>query len=256
MSYLNYFKLSENPFLNEFCFETKEQKEAMARFEFLLETGGIMHLYGDYGVGKTLLLKNFIKNLPGNYQSVLIEYTALEPYCFLLQISNEIGLQNRNNTTNIVTQIHKFIKETNKNIVIIVDEAQELKTDSIEALKLIINPYLSTNKISLIISSALSFKKRLSACPSFKQRINYQFFLTPLNIDESKNYLYARLKNVNCSSTIFADEAVNQIAQLTEGIPRQINKFASFCLINAMSENKKFIDLQVVENVRKELSLY
>lgn len=256
MNYLNHFNLFENPFLNEFYFETKERKEALTRLEILLETGGIMHIYGDYGVGKTLLLKHFIKKMPGNFQAVLIEYTALEPYCFLLEISNEIGLKNRNNTTNLVTQIHKFVKEANKNIVLIIDEAQELKTDSIEALKLIINPYLSSNKISLVLSSALSFKKRLASCPAFKQRINYQIFLTPLSLDESKNYLYARLKNINCQSNIFADEAINQIIQLTEGIPREINKFGTLCLMNAMSENKKYIDLRVVENVKKELSLF
>jgi len=156
----------------------------------------------------------------------------------------------------IIAQIHKFIKETNKNIVIIIDEAQELKIDSIDALKLVINPYLSSNKLSLILSSSLSFKKRLSDSPAFKQRINYQFFLTPLNPDESKQYLYSRMKNVNCPSTLLADDAVQQIIQSTEGIPRQINKFASLCLMNAMSENKKFIDLQTVENVKKEVSLY
>lgn len=256
MSYLNYFNLVENPFANEFYFETKEQKEAMARLEILLETGGIMHIYGDYGVGKTILLKKFIENLSSNYQSVLIEYTALLPYCFLLEISNEIGLQNRNNTTNIVTQLHKFINESNKNIVLIIDEAQELKTESIEALKLIVNPYLSSNKISLVLSSALNFKKQLSSCPAFKQRINYQYFLTPLNLDESKDYFLTRLKNVNCPTTIFADETVDKIIQLTEGVPRLINKFGSLCLLNAMSENKKFIDLKVVQNIEKELSIY
>ena len=63
MSYLNYFNLIENIFTNQFYYKTKEQKEAISRLEILLETGGIMHIYVDYGVGKIILLKKILKQL-------------------------------------------------------------------------------------------------------------------------------------------------------------------------------------------------
>ncbi len=64
------------------------------------------------------------------------------------------------------------------------------------------------------------------------------------------------MKNINCPTSIFDNEAIDKIIQLTEGIPRLINKFGSLCLLNAMSEHKKFIDLSVVQNIEKELSFY
>lgn len=256
MTYLTHFNLSKNPFTTKFYFSTAGNIEALSRFNVLLETGGIMHLYGTCGVGKSVLLNKFIQDLATGFQPVLINYSALTPFCFLLQLSAQLGLPVKNNTSNLVTQIHSFINSSNQNILFIIDEAQELQPSSLNSIKMIINPYSSSNKVGLIISSLPEMKDRLSANPAFKQRINFHHFLPSLDTIESKKYFLACLNNSNCQLSIFADDAIDKIIQITEGIPRIINKFGSLCLLAAASSNKKFIDLQIIENVLAELALY
>lgn len=256
MNCLQHFNLLSNPFTTSFYYRTKSQNQALIRLNMLLETGGIMHIYGNYGVGKTLLLKHFSTTLPNSYQSIFLEYTALKPYSLLLEISNHLGLKTRNNTANLVSQIHKHINESNRNIVLIVDEAQGLGYDSLESLKLIINPYSLTNKLSLVLSTICDYKKQISGCPGIKQRIFYNYLIAPLDISESKDFFFAVLDNVNCPKALFSDEAVNKITSIAEGVPRVINRYGLLCLIDAASSNKKYIDLQTVENVEKDISHY
>jgi len=256
MNYLQHFNLLNNPFTTSFYYKTKSQNQALIRLNMLLETGGIMHIYGNYGVGKTLLLEQFSKTLPNSFQSILIDYTALKPYGLLLEISNHLGLKTRNNTANLVFQIHKHINESNRNIVLIFDEAQELSYDSLESLKLIINPYLLTNKLSLVLSTITDYKKQISGSPGIKQRISYNYLIAPLDISESKDYFFAVLNNVNCPKALFSDEAITKIIAIAEGVPRLINRYGLLCLIDAASSNKKYIDIQTVQNVEKDISHY
>ncbi len=256
MNYLQHFNLISNPFTTGFYYKTKSQDQALIRLNMLLESGGIMHIYGNYGVGKTLLLKHFSTTLPNSYQSIFLEYTALKPYGLLLEITNHLGLRTRNNTANLVLQIHKHINESNRNIVLIVDEAQELSYDSLESLKLIINPYFLTNKLSLVLSTTSDYKKQISGCPGIKQRIFYNYHIAPLDISESKDYFWAALDNVNCPKALFSDEAINKIITIAEGVPRLINRYGLLCLIDAASSSKKYIDIQTVENIEKDISHY
>lgn len=194
MKYLQHFNLSEDPFKVKMFFETKATREATERMNITVESGGIMHLIGKYGVGKSELLDNFISGLHCSETAVLLNYTSLSPYCFLLKLSTELGLPTRNNTANLVTQIHNYIEKSTSKIVFIIDESHNLNSKTIEAIKLIINPYLSGDTVSIIMSSPPEMKDVLAISPSFKQRIRMTYTLPQLNIEESKNYFSERLK--------------------------------------------------------------
>lgn len=254
MKYLQHFNLSEDPFKVKMFFETKATREATERMNITVESGGIMHLIGKYGVGKSELLDNFISGLHCSETAVLLNYTSLSPYCFLLKLSTELGLPTRNNTANLVTQIHNYIEKSTSKIVFIIDESHNLNSKTIEAIKLIINPYLSGDTVSIIMSSPPEMKDVLAISPSFKQRIRMTYTLPQLNIEESKNYFSERLKLCNCPEVIFAN-VINKIIERTEGIPRLINNFSTYCIITAASFHKKFIDDKVVETVSAELLL-
>ncbi len=254
MKHLEHFNLSEDPFKKKMFFETKANREAVERMRITVESGGIMHLTGKYGVGKTELLDNFISGLHSSEKAVLLNYTTLSPFCFLLNLSNQLGLPNRNNTANIVTQIHNYIHKSASKIIFIIDESHNLNTKTIEAVKLILNPYLSGDTVSVILSSPPEMKEVLAVCPSFKQRIRMTYTLQPLSIEESKNYFYERLRKSGCPDIIF-NNVINSIIERTEGIPRLINNFGTYCIITAASLHKKIIDDKVIEIVLKELSL-
>lgn len=255
MKYLKHFNLSENPFQKNIYFETRGNREAVERIQITVSSGGIMHLYGKYGVGKSLLLSRFISNLSGACQSVLLNFTSLTPFCLLLKLSHQLNLPNKNNTANLVTQIQDYIEKSSSNILFIIDESHNLNHKTIETIKLIINPYLTGDKVSLVLASPPEMKDVLSICPAFKQRIGMSYYLSPMDVDESKKYFLERLKKSNCPEIIFND-VVDSIIEKTDGIPRLINNFATHCLISAAASHKKIIDNQIVENVSTEISLY
>jgi hypothetical protein len=89
-----------------------------------------------------------------------------------------------------------------------------------------------------------------------RQRISLISRLTPLSVDETREYVEYRLGVAGHSGpSPFSAEALPVIADFTEGIPRNINNFCFNVLSLACALGQKVVDLPLVEEVIRDLNI-
>lgn len=74
------------------------------------------------------------------------------------------------------------------------------------------------------------------------QRIALRFAMPPLAKTETGDYISHHLKLAGRADTLFSDDAVALIHQVSRGLPRAINNLAVQALIAAYATNKAIID--------------
>ena len=66
--------------------------------------------------------------------------------------------------------------------------------------------------------------------------------MTGMNEPETKSYLTHHLKLAGRADTLFSDDAVALIHQVSRGIPRAVNNLAVQALVAAFATNKTIVD--------------
>jgi general secretion pathway protein A len=70
---------------------------------------------------------------------------------------------------------------------------------------------------------------------------------------ETGEYLKAALAQVGCRTAVFDNEAIQQIHELSQGLPRQVNRLADLALVAAAGERSDRVAGETVAAVAGEL---
>jgi len=113
-----------------------------------------------------------------------------------------------------------------KKVVLIVDEAQGLKPELLEEIRLLSNLETSKSKLLQIVLVGQPELNKTLLDPEFrqlKQRVNLRYHLAPLSEKETEEYIEKRLKIAGSNGPIFTPKAIKEISRRSKGIPRVIN---------------------------------
>ncbi len=83
---------------------------------------------------------------------------------------------------------------------------------------------------------------RLGTFAALNQRISLRYVLDGMERDETASYISHHLKLAGRSDTIFSDDAVALIHQVSRGLPRAVNNLATQSLVAAYASNKSIVD--------------
>jgi general secretion pathway protein A len=113
------------------------------------------------------------------------------------------------------------------NVVLIIDEAQNLRKSLLEEIRLLSNLETEKEKLfQIVLVGQPELKKKLSA-PSLaqlKQRISIRYHMLPLDRGDIDGYINHRLHVAGGNGhIIFQDDAIDQIYSYSAGVPRLIN---------------------------------
>ena len=153
-----------------------------------------------------------------------------------------------------------FIKKTRseRGIVLIIDEAQDLTLKALEQIRLLSNLETNTDKLLQIVLVGQPELRDTLNQPSLaqlRQRVHVRFHLTALDRQEVEEYILHRLHVAGMderANFIFTKEAIDLIYDQSRGIPRMINKLCDWAMLGAFSKKLLTIDDKVVENVAVE----
>ena len=144
----------------------------------------------------------------------------------------------------------------NKNVVLIIDEAQNLKPSVLEEVRMLSNLETEDEKLIQIIFLGQPELKRKLALPcleQLRQRIVIYFHLTPLNREDAIAYIEHRLRIVSSSNEqIFTEKALDMAADFSTGIPRLINQICDSALLTGYVQDQHIIDADLMDEAIAE----
>jgi MSHA biogenesis protein MshM len=133
------------------------------------------------------------------------------------------------------------LAQAGKPAVALIDEAQAMPLESLEALRLITN--LETEKrklLQIVLFGQPELDTRL-ADPSVRQirsRIVFHERITPLGSHETPVYLTHRVTQAGASGPLFTPAAAKKLHRLSRGVPRLLNILAHKALLLAYGEGR------------------
>jgi type II secretory pathway predicted ATPase ExeA len=258
--YTAYFGLEEIPFTiapnPAFLFMSDRHREALAHLTHGLgDNGGFVLLTGEVGTGKTTICRSVMEQLPDSTQAAFILNPTLSSEELLATLCDNLKIRYRKTgatlkylTDKIQTKLIKN-HDNDINTLLIIDEAQHLKPEVLEQLRLLTNLETNTKKLLQVIligQPELQQLLRRRDLRQLAQRITARYHLLPLTKFEVKQYIQHRLSVALCTRQLFNNGAINAIHRISKGIPRVINLLCDRSLINAYGNNDAVVNKAIV----------
>jgi len=266
--YEDFFGFREKPFNltpdPKFLYLSAKHNEAFAHLEFgLQQRGGFMVVTGEVGTGKTTLCRYFLERLDDDTVSAFILYPALGTTELLRSVNKDLGIPADGDThKELIDALHEFLLESRrdgKNIVLLIDEAQNLSRDVLEQVRLISNLETDTEKliqIVLIGQSELNDMLAQDDLRQLAQRVTARYHLTPLPPRDLTQYIRHRLAVAGGIGKVdFTAGALRVVHRYSGGIPRLINLVCDRSLLAAFVLEKNEITASLVRRAIKDLSV-
>lgn len=264
--YCDFYGLKERPFNvtsdPSFFFLSQKHKEALSHLYYgVTQRTGIIVVTGEIGTGKTTLCRFFLNQLGKNVKTAFILNPHFSEIQLLEAIIKDFGISSRDKTRlSFVNELNRFLlteSESGNNVVLIIDEAQNLKTNQLEQVRLLSN--LETEKeklIQVILVGQPELNRRLNLYDlrQLRQRIVVRYHITPLTKEEIQDYIEHRLNIAGSNGRIdFTDEAIKAISDFSAGIPRLINIVCDRALLAGFVSETDTIGIDITGRCIDEL---
>lgn len=258
--YADFFGLNDIPFSiapnPHYLFMSDRHKEALAHLTYGLgSTGGFVLLTGEVGTGKTTVSRRLLDQLGDDTQAAFILNPTLSSQELLATICDELKIRYRKTGATLKTLTDKIQEKLLKNhhaglnTVLIVDEAQHLKPETLEQLRLLTNLETHTKKLLQVILIGQPELQQLLQRQDLRQlaqRITARYHLLPLNKKEVAQYIEHRVAVAGGNTALFSPSAITTIHQLSKGIPRLINLLCDRALLGAFGKGSMQVDKKLV----------
>lgn len=258
--YKTHFGLNNPPFGltpdTEFFCELPSQIEALNVLLIALHSGeGFIKITGDVGTGKTMLCRKLLNELPEPFATLYIPNPHLPPMGLLVAIANEMGIEYSSHIgqNGLIKLINDFLinnAAAGKKPVLIIDEAQSMSIETLEALRLITNLETEKQKLLQIVlfgQPELDEQLRNKAIRQLRQRITFSYALKPLTSKNVADYIQHRLRIAGMGNlNIFSGLAIKAMHHYSRGIPRLVNILANKAMLSAYGKGQSSIGVKQV----------
>ena len=266
--YQNYFGFKERPFQlvpnPAYLFLSRSHEEAMAHLTYATTDGdGFVAITGEVGTGKTTLCRAFIESLDEHCEVAYIFNPKLTAVELLRGICDEFGIvtSDSNTTKNLIDVLNRFLlskKDDGKQVMLIIDEAQNLNREVLEQIRLLSNLETNTEKLLQIVLVGQPEMDNVLGTYELRQlsqRITLNCYLSPLTYQETVQYIRHRIRIAARNEGVdFSMPAFRKIYSFSKGIPRLIHILCDRALLTAFGMGRHRITSGIVSRAIREIS--
>jgi general secretion pathway protein A len=258
--YLSFYGLREVPFAPtpdpKFLFQSARHREALAQLIYgVRERKGFIVLTGEIGTGKTTLLRTLLERLDSTTPVAYVHNSALGIEGLLEYILQDWGVKSTAAThAQRLFELNEFLTDQHhkgSSPVLVIDEAQNLSVETLEAVRLLSNFETTSQKLMQILlvgQPELRDKLNRPELRQLKQRVGLRCHIASLSPEETRQYIRHRLRIAGATDAgIFSDAAIQKIHDYSQGTPRVINIVCDHCLLSGYADSKKRIDAGIVQ---------
>lgn len=265
--YKKFFNFTERPFEITpdpmFVYLSDQHQEALSYLRYAIQEGkGFSVITGEAGTGKTTLVHTLLGKLNNQVRTSFIFNPILDQADFLNYICDDLGIDTSGLKTRgqSLKALHDFLLECfarNEKVFIIIDEAQSLKPELLQEVRLLTNLETSKKKLLHVIllgQPELDDILEETQFRPLKQRITVRYHLHSLNRKETAEYIVHRLKRAGSKRIdIFDRGAIDQIYSYSKGIPRLINIICDNALLTGFSLDRRNIGKSIIRDAFRDL---
>ncbi len=265
--YREFFRLDDYPFRltadARYFYMGKGHMQAKAYLKYILHIrDGVAVITGDPGVGKTVLLEDVLAYLEDDIVVAHIKQTQLTTTEFLLAVCLQFGLvPEKINKTTLLNEIQRFCLRQHfkmKTVLLIVDEAHNLRVDTLEELRMLANLEKFGRKLLQVVlvgQPGLNHLLSSHRKDALSQMVRFSCHIEPLNIKEVGEYIDHRLAVASNGrySLSFPRDSLPAIMCYTGGVPRLVNILCDTMLIGACLQGLPYIDASCFHGAIKKL---
>jgi len=272
--YESFFGLREAPFTltpnTHFFLKSETHRQGLEMLLVALQNKeGFIKISGEVGTGKTLLCRKLLNSLDEHYVSAYIpnpHFSAETLYCVL---ADELGANLKREKVNplynqidgylnqdVTTEKHVLaLKQINdcllrfanegKQVVLIIDEAQAMPEETIEALRLLTNLETESEKLLQVVLFGQPELDRILSqkhLRQLQQRITFQHQIQPLNRNDIEHYISHRMLLAGYTGgRVFDAKAITLLTRASKGVPRLVNILCHKALMSAYGKGSSLV---------------
>jgi type II secretory pathway predicted ATPase ExeA len=253
--YQSHFGLRESPFNitpnPAFFYSGNERGDILDAMLYAVGHGeGIIKVTGEVGAGKTMLCRMLESRMPAHIDVIYLVNPNLDPLEVQHAIAAELGLASHGlRADEVQRSLHGELiarHSAGRQVVLLVEEAQAMPLDTLEAIRLLTNLETARSKLLQIVlfgQPELDQNLDLSSMRQLKERITHSFHVPPLPAALTGDFLAHRLRAAgHDGGAVFSPAAARLIAEASAGIVRRINILADKALLAAFADDAEVVD--------------
>ncbi len=223
---------------------------------------GISLLVGPPGTGKSLICRILADQFASSHDVVVLGDTSIEDksafYRHLLHhLGVDLGTIPQGDLHLALIDAVYDKDSADGGLLIIVDEAQALSPDVLEAIRMATNIMRDDQpRVTAVVCGGVKLDDTLTA-PSlepFTQRVSTRCYLHPMNAGETKEYIRSAIRGCDSNpDEIITDEALGAVHHACSGVPRLINQIMTEAIDCAADHDQDHICEQVIDQAWAQL---
>ena len=239
------------------------QTDVANALEQAVHQRGSAALIAPAGTGKTVVLRTLVDALPdARYQVRYVKVTGLSKRDLCKEIADVCGLA----PTGIYPALVRKLQEAFAHgvdvdgirPVLLLDEAHDLRPESLAMLRLITNFEMDSRLVVAVILAGQPPLQQLINRPdqlAIAQRLAHFATLRLLSRDETRDYVLHRCAIAGAQTAPFDDQAYEAIHEISHGNLRAIDQLALKAILRVADKGKQAVAAGDVIEARKDLAL-
>ncbi|HSM26309.1 MAG TPA: AAA family ATPase [Anaerolineaceae bacterium] len=216
---------------------------------------GLALFSGDMGMGKSSLARR-IYDLYAGEDSVVISYIHTASFKSGMdaarQISLSLGLPTQRSFQRQMDTLERLMADEytrNRNVVIILDDAQMMEPEALEVLHRLYNFDYDSKVVQILAFGQREMNSLFETNKAVNARVFVRLALPPLTLSSSLQMVLFRLNVAGRSEPFIDDDAFELLYDRSQGVPREIIRFCALATDLVLQSDVSTITLDIVREV-------